>query len=163
MADMRRIFLKTTNYMGGWYFAGLIKLVLSRHKESKGHNLAVEMCLSIYGMECYEWLDLVKWVLNDWEGGDFPGLVLSSHNCWLVQVPCLWRIYRNKPGEIERSFQEMLDNLFVPMFEAMLCPEEHPEVADLLKHIVGIDSVDDEGAHEVSASMLWWAVFSNPF
>lgn len=151
MADMRRIFLKTTNYMGGRYFAELIKLVLSRHEESKGHNSAAEMRLSIYGMERHEWLDLAKWVLHDWEGGDFPGPVLSSHNRWLIQVPRLWRIYRNKPGaEGERSFQEMLDNLFIPMFEATLYPEEHPEVAELLKNIVGIDSVDDEGTHEVN-------------
>ena len=153
MADMRRIFLKTTNYMGGRYFAELIKIVLSRHEESKGHNSAAEMRLSIYGMERHEWLDLAKWVLNDWEGGDFPGPVLSSHNRWLVQVPRLWRIYRNKPGEGERSFQEMLDNLFIPMFEATLYPEEHPEVAELLKNIVGIDSVDDEGTNEVSDSL----------
>lgn len=153
MADMRRIFLKTTNFMNGRYFAELIKLVLSRHEESKGHNSAAEMRLSIYGMERHEWLDLAKWVLNDWEGGDFPGPVLSSHNRWLVQVPRLWRIYRNKPGEGKRSFQEMLDNLFIPMFEATLYPEEHPEVAELLTHIVGIDSVDDEGTHEVSVSL----------
>jgi hypothetical protein len=159
MADMRRIFLKTTNYMNGRYFAELIKLVLSRHEESKGHNSAAEMRLSIYGMERHEWLDLAKWVLTDWEGGDFPGPVLSSHNRWLVQVPRLWRIYRNKPGEGERSFQEMLDNLFIPMFEATLYPEEHPEVAELLTHIVGIDSVDDEGTHEVSVLLSCYECF----
>jgi AMP deaminase len=173
MADMRRIFLKTTNYMGGRYFAELIKLVLSRHEESKGHNSAAEMRLSIYGMERHEWLDLAKWVLHDWEGGDFPGPVLSSHNRWLIQVPRLWRIYRNKPGaEGERSFQEMLDNLFIPIFEATLYPEEHPEVAELLKNIVGIDSVDDEGTHEESCQQerpsewtsegtpsYWWQLY----
>jgi AMP deaminase len=102
-------------------------------------------------MERHEWLDLAEWMLRDWEGGKFPGPVLSSHNRWLVQIPRLWRIYRNKPGESDdRSFQEMLDNLFIPIFEASLYPEEHREVAELLKHIVGFDSVDDEGSHEVS-------------
>jgi len=42
----------------------------------------------------------------------------------------------------------MLDNIFLPMFEATLHPEQHPEVAELLKHVVGLDSVDDEGAQE---------------
>lgn len=109
------------------------------------------MRLSIYGMERHEWLDLAKWMLHDWEGGKFPGPVLSSHNRWLVQIPRLWRIYQNKPGKgDDRSFQDMLDNVFIPVFEATLYPEEHPEVAELLKHIVGFDSVDDEGSHEVS-------------
>lgn len=109
------------------------------------------MRLSIYGMERHEWLDLAKWMLHDWEGGKFPGPVLSSHNRWLVQIPRLWRIYQNKPGKSDdRSFQDMLDNVFIPVFEATLYPEEHPEVAELLKHIVGFDSVDDEGSHEVS-------------
>lgn len=101
-------------------------------------------------MERHEWLDLAKWMLHDWQGGDFPGPVLSSHNRWLVQIPRLWRIYRNKLGKNERSFQEMLDNLFIPVFEATLYPDEHPQVAELLKHIVGFDSVDDEGSQEVS-------------
>jgi AMP deaminase len=44
----------------------------------------------------------------------------------------------------------MLENLFCPLFEATLHPEQHPEVAELLNNIVGIDSVDDEGCLEVS-------------
>ena len=37
-----------------------------------------------------------------------------------------------------------------PIFEATVYPEEHPEVSELLKHIVAFDSVDDEGQMEVS-------------
>lgn len=162
MADMRRIFLKTTNYMGGKYFAELLKGVFARHESSKGHKSAVEMRLSIYGMERHEWLDLAKWMLRDWEG-EFPGPVLSSHNRWLIQIPRLWRIYRGKASN--RSFQEMLDNLFIPIFEATLYPDKHPEVAELLRNIVGFDSVDDEGAHEESCSNqrpLEWAQENNP-
>jgi AMP deaminase len=43
----------------------------------------------------------------------------------------------------------MLENIFTPMFEATLYPEKHPKLGECLKHIVGIDSVDDEGTHEV--------------
>lgn len=131
------------------YFAELTKIILSRHEAAKGHKSAAEMRLSIYGMERDEWLQLAKWVLRDWKGGDFPGPVLSSHNRWLVQVPRLWRLFSKKPGKADRSFLDMLENLFSPMFEATLHPEQHHEVAELLKHIVGFDSVDDEGSHEV--------------
>ena len=34
------------------------------------------------------------------------------------------------------------------MFAATLHPEEHPEVAEFLKHVCGFDSVDDESVHE---------------
>jgi len=134
------------------------------------------MRLSIYGMERVEWLHLARWVMRDWEGGENPGPVLSSHNRYLVQVPRLWRIYRAKkirsgpPGGrtvTEASFQDMLENIFVPMFEATLHPEkeENQLVAQFLEHVVGFDSVDDEGAPEDGCSCVRanaWRGPSNP-
>lgn len=105
------------------------------------------MRLSIYGMEREEWYKLAQWVLTSW-GGDFPGPVLSSHNRWIIQIPRLWRIYYIKHGE-QRTFQDMLENIFTPIFQATLKPEENPEIAELLTHIVAFDSVDDEGSPEV--------------
>jgi AMP deaminase len=148
MAQMRKIFLKTDNHINGRYFAELTKIVLSRHEQRKGHTSACEMRLSVYGMERNEWLNVAKWVLTDWKGGIYPGNMLSSRNRWMVQIPRLWRVYCKKGGGV--SFQNMLENLFIPLFEATLYPEEHPEVAELLNNIVGIDSVDDEGCLEVS-------------
>lgn len=161
MADMRRIFLKTSNHMGGRYFAELMKLVLSRHETGKGHVSAAEMRLSIYGMERHEWHDLAEWMLNDW-GGEFPGPVISTNNRWLIQIPRLWRIFRTKPGKNARTFLEMLENIFTPMFEATLYPNQHPKVAEVLKHIVGIDSVDDEGSSEVCCISTIFATSFGP-
>jgi len=149
ISDMRRIFLKTSNHMEGRYFAELMKIVMNRHEESKGHVSACEMRLSIYGMEREEWQELADWMLKDW-GGDFPGPVLSPNNRWMIQIPRLWRIYSSKPSISDAAFSDMLQNIFVPMFEATLEPQKHPKVAEVLKHIVGIDSVDDEGAAEDS-------------
>jgi len=97
-------------------------------------------------MERTEWQRLACWILHDWPG-DYPGKVLSTHNRWLIQVPRLWRIFCSK-GEGTRSFQDMLENLFSPLFEATLYPDDNPEIAEVLKHIVGFDSVDDEGSAE---------------
>jgi len=151
LADMRRMFLKTTNHIDGRFFAELLKLVLYRHENSKGHNSACEMRLSIYGMERHEWYDLSKWMLREWEHPDLPGNMISSHNRWMVQIPRLWRIYSKKPvppGAPPRSFLEMIENIFAPLFEATLYPDEHPEIAKAIQHIVGFDSVDDEGVLE---------------
>jgi AMP deaminase len=139
LADMRRIFLKTTNHIHGRFFAELLKIVIDRHEKSKGHTSACEMRLSIYGMERHEWYDLAKWVLTDWAPGDYysGGPMISTHNRWHIQIPRLWRIYSQKPmekdGQPQRSFREMLENLFVPLFEATMYPDEHPEVAELRK------------------------------
>lgn len=180
LAKMRQIFLKTNNHIKGRYFAELTKLVLSRHEASKGHNSAAEMRLSIYGMEPNEWLKLAEWVLNPWpdEVKDDnnnrsyynipPGPVLSSHNRWIIQVPRLWRIYSakgHKMGIQGRSFQDMIDNLFRPILEATLEPEKHPKVAEFLTHVVGFDSVDDEGVLEetcTNTSPAEWTTEKNP-
>jgi len=166
LAQMRQIFLKTNNHIEGRYFAELTKIVLARHEQAKGHASAAEMRLSIYGMEGDEWLKLARWVLRDWTGGVLPGNMISTHNRWLVQVPRLWRVYRSRGKDGDgRSFQDMLENLFGPLFDATLRPEEHPEVAELLTHIVGFDSVDDEGAPEApltSAEPSSWTSEENP-
>jgi AMP deaminase len=95
MADMRRIFLKSTNFNNGRYFAELLKIVLNRHETSKGHVSGVKMRLIIYGMEREEWHDLAEWLLTDW-GSEFPGNMISSSNRWMIQIPRLWRIFRMK-------------------------------------------------------------------
>jgi AMP deaminase len=129
------------------------------------------MRLSIYGMERHEWYDLACWTLNPWaESKDCPGPVLSPNNRWLIQIPRLWRIYSQKPRPVgstaERSFHEMIENLFVPIIEATLYPADHPEIAELLTHIVGFDSVDDEGTLEDATSnqrpIQWTMANKNP-
>jgi len=164
LAEVRRIFLKSNNHIGGRYFAELLKIVLNRHETSKGHTSAVELRLSIYGMEREEWDDLAEWMLKDWKG-DFPGPLLSASNRWMIQIPRLWRIFRMKPGRDGSGYNEMLENIFTPMFEATLYPERKPKLAEALKHIVGIDSVDDEGASEDACGCQrphLWTTPNNP-
>ncbi len=74
--------------------------------------------------------------------------MLSSNNRWLVQVPHLWLVYCQK-GRDDRSFQDMLKNLFCPLFNVMLHLEEHLEALELLWNIVGFNSIDDKGALEL--------------
>jgi AMP deaminase len=164
LAQIRKIFLKVENVLEGRYFAELTKIVCKRLEQSRGHKSAAEMRLSIYGMERDEWLKLARCVLRDWQG-DNPGPVLSTHNRWLVQVPRLWRIYKMKDSDGSRSFQDMMENLFAPIFEATLNPQDHPEIAELLIHIVGFDSVDDEGASEAPCTTCCpgsWTTEQNP-
>lgn len=46
------------------------------------------------------------------------------------------------------TFDEFLDNLFTPLFEATNDPDSHPELYRFLLNVSGIDSVDDESKPE---------------
>jgi AMP deaminase len=142
------------------YFAKSTKQVLQCHEKAKGHCSTTDMHLLIYGMESNEWTKLHRWILRNWEGGN----MLMFHNRWLVQVPRLWRVYYQK-GRGDRLFQDMLKNLFCPLFNATLHPEEHPEVSEFLSNIVGFVSVDIKGALESwlsFCSLLLWRREDNP-
>ena len=74
-----------------------------------GHRIFqnLELRLSIYGRSQDEWDKLATWAItND---------VHSDNNVWLIQVPRLYDIYRSTSNV--KSFQDILENLFKPLFE----------------------------------------------
>jgi len=133
---LREVFMKTDNYIGGKYFAKLIKEVFIDLEESKYQNL--ELRLSIYGRNINEWDKLADWTINN--------NVYSDNVRWLIQVPRLYDIYRaNKCVE---NFQEIITNLFQPLFEVTKDPNSHPSLHRFLQYVIGFDSVDDESKPE---------------
>ncbi|VIO88204.1 adenosine monophosphate deaminase, putative [Brugia malayi] len=135
-STLREIFIKTDNYVGGKYFADVLKEVLSDLEDSKYQH--AEPRLSIYGHNKEEWDKLAKWAIeND---------VYSVNARWLIQIPRLYDVYRSK--KMVRNFDEMLDNIFTPLFEVTNNPESHPHLFRFLQQISGIDSVDDESKLE---------------
>ncbi|XP_062396422.1 AMP deaminase 2 isoform X1 [Sardina pilchardus] len=133
---LREIFIKTDNHVEGKYFAHIIKEVMADLEESKYQN--VELRLSIYGRSRDEWDKLAKWAVKHG--------VYSDNVRWLVQVPRLFDVYHTKKQL--SNFQEMLENIFMPLFEATINPASHPELHLFLQHLVGFDSVDDESKPE---------------
>ncbi|XP_002735956.1 AMP deaminase 2 [Saccoglossus kowalevskii] len=133
---LREIFIKTNNFNNGKYFAHLLKEVASDLEESKYQN--AEYRLSIYGRDRSEWDELAKWAVKH--------QVYSDNVRWLLQIPRLFDIYRS--NKIVKNFQEMLDNIFMPLFEVTQNPESHPELHCFLRHVTGFDSVDDESKPE---------------
>uniref|UniRef100_A0A915BZG5 AMP deaminase n=1 Tax=Parascaris univalens TaxID=6257 RepID=A0A915BZG5_PARUN len=135
-STLREIFIKADNYVGGKYFAEVLKEVLSDLEDSKYQH--AEPRLSIYGHSKGEWDVLAKWAIkND---------VYSVNARFLIQVPRLYDVYRSK--NMVKSFDEILDNVFTPLFEVSNDPETHPELFRFLQQVSGIDSVDDESKHE---------------
>ncbi|KAG7247433.1 hypothetical protein CRUP_000977, partial [Coryphaenoides rupestris] len=133
---LREIFIKTDNHVEGKYFGHIIKEVMADLEESKYQN--VELRLSIYGRSRDEWDKLAKWAVMHH--------VYSDNVRWLVQVPRLFDVYHTKKQLC--NFQEMLENVFMPLFEVTVHPASHPELHLFLQHVVGFDSVDDESKPE---------------
>lgn len=129
---LREIFLKTDNYIKGKYLADITKQVFSDLENSK-----YQMCeyrISIYGRSIDEWSKLADWVIDN---------NLLSHNVrWLIQVPRLYDIYK-KTGLVT-SFQDIIKNLFQPLFEVSQDPSKNPKLHVFLQRVIGFDSVDDE-------------------
>lgn len=133
---MRTIFLKTDNLIKGRYLAELTKEVIADLESSKYQM--VEWRISIYGRNLDEWDNLAAWVVDN---------KLFSHNVrWLVQVPRLFDVY--KSSGLMDDFEQVIRNLFQPLFEVTKDPATHPKLFVFLQRVVGFDSVDDESKPE---------------
>lgn len=133
---LRTIFLKTDNHIQGRYLAEITKEVIADLESSKYQM--VEWRISIYGRTLDEWDKLAAWVVDN---------KLFSHNVrWLIQIPRLYDVYK-ATGMME-SFEEVIKNVFQPLFEVTKDPQSHPKLHIFLQRVIGFDSVDDESKVE---------------
>ncbi|CAO0803499.1 unnamed protein product [Mucor circinelloides] len=133
---LREIFMKTDNYIQGKYLAEITKEVVSDLESSKYQM--VEYRVSIYGRSIDEWDKLAKWVVNN--------KLFSANVRWLIQIPRLYNIY--KASNAINSFQDIITNVFEPLFEVTKDPSSHPELHVFLQRVIGFDTVDDESKPE---------------
>lgn len=133
---LRTIFLKTDNHLQGRYLAELTKEVISDLESSKYQM--VEWRISIYGRSMDEWDKLAAWVVDN--------KLYSPNVRWLIQVPRLYDVYKGS-GQME-SFDQVIKNLFQPLFEVTQDPSKHPKLHIFLQRVIGFDSVDDESKTE---------------
>ncbi|XP_041445650.1 AMP deaminase 3 isoform X2 [Xenopus laevis] len=134
-SELRDLYLKTENYIGGEYFARIIKEVAQELEESKYQY--TEPRLSIYGRVPEEWDSLAKWFIKH--------KLYSPNMRWIIQVPRIFDIFKSK--KILPDFGKMLENIFLPLFEATINPSDHKELYLFMNYVTGFDSVDDESKH----------------
>ena len=128
--------MKTDNFVKGRYLAELTREVISDLESSKYQM--VEWRISIYGKSINEWDKLATWVVDH---------KLFSHNVrWVVQIPRLFDVYMST--DLVQNFEQVLVNVFKPLFEVTKNPQSHPKLHIFLHRIVGFDSVDDESKIE---------------
>ena len=152
---LREVFIKQDNLIRGRFLAEITKEVISDLEANK-YQMA-EYRISIYGRRLAEWDTLASWVLNN--------RVVSKNVVWLIQIPRLYNVYKSQ-GTMQ-NFQQMLDNIFVPLFEATVDPSTHPALHTFLQLVVGFDMVDDESKPERRPSKHMrtpeeWDVNHNP-
>ncbi|XP_010558373.1 PREDICTED: AMP deaminase-like [Tarenaya hassleriana] len=133
---LREIFLKQENLIQGRFLAELTKQVFSDLAASK-YQMA-EYRISVYGRKMSEWDQLASWIVNN--------ELYSENVVWLIQLPRLYNVYKDM-GTVT-SFQNILDNVFIPLFEVTVDPDSHPHLHLFLKQVVGFDLVDDESKPE---------------
>jgi AMP deaminase len=152
---LREIFLKTDNFIKGRYLAELTKEVFEDLSVNKYQMM--EPRLSIYGRSKTEWSTLAKWI------------VVNDLNCdfsrWLIQIPRIYQVHRAS-GAIS-CFQDMLDNIFGPLFAVTADPSSDPDLHRFLCCIRAFDCVDDESkidhlASETAAAPSAWTNKKNP-
>ncbi|XP_054837636.1 AMP deaminase 1 isoform X1 [Eublepharis macularius] len=134
-SELRDLYLKTENAINGEYFATIIKEVGSDLEDAKYQY--AEPRLSIYGRSPEEWPKLANWFNQH--------RVYSPNMKWMIQVPRIYDVFRSK--NFLPHFGKMLENIFVPVFEATINPQDNKELSVFLRHITGFDSVDDESKH----------------
>lgn len=133
---LRTIFLKTDNDIKGRYLAEITREVMSDMESSK-YQMA-EWRISIYGRHPDEWDKLAAWVIDN--------KLFSPNVRWLIQIPRLYDVYQST-GLME-SFEQIVMNVFQPLFEVTKDPSSHPKLHVFLQRVIGFDSVDDESKPE---------------
>ena len=61
------------------------------------------------------------------------GIMFAYPFCLFPQIPRLYNVY--KEMGIVTSFQNMLDNIFLPLFEVTVDPDSHPHLHLFLKQV----------------------------
>ncbi|KAL8370985.1 hypothetical protein RB595_001032 [Gaeumannomyces hyphopodioides] len=133
---LRTIFLKSDNTIQGRYLAEITKEVIADLESSKYQM--VEWRISVYCRSLDEWDKLAAWVVDN---------KLFSHNVrWLIQIPRLYDVY--KASGMMDNMEQVIQNLFQPLFEVSRDPQSHPKLHVFLQRVIGLDSVDDESKVE---------------
>lgn len=97
-----------------------------------------EYRISIYGRAENEWDKLAAWVVDN--------KLFSPNVRWLIQVPRLYNVY--KATKTVENFEQVIQNIFKPLFEVTRDPSSHPKLHIFLQRVIGFDSVDDESKAE---------------
>jgi AMP deaminase len=135
---LREIFLKTSNFIKGKYMAEITQELMRSLEDTKYQS--AEYRISIYGRSPDEWTQLASWFIDN--------KIHSDNVRWLIQIPRLYEIFRESATPNLETFEDLLSNIFRPLFEVTRDPSSNPALHQFLQQVIGIDCVDDESKPE---------------
>lgn len=133
---LREVFLKYDNDVNGTFLAQITNEVYSDLCSNK--YSAAEYRVSIYGRSRAEWDRLAAWALDH--------SLVCENVVYHIQVPRLYSVYHE--NKLLTCFEDMLRNIFEPLFEVSRDPSSNPKLHRFLQLVVSFDSVDDESKVE---------------
>jgi adenosine deaminase len=84
----------------------------------------------------------------------YPNVKHTTHSH--LQVPRIYDLWK-RIGRAN-NFQEVLNNIFKPLFRVTIDPSSNPTLHEFLKEVSGFDSVDDESKLETGLTEETWEV-----
>jgi len=138
------VFLQWDNMLKGRFLAELTHELFKEYKKYKFQ--VSELRISVYGKDRGEWDRLQNW-FNTYK-------IYDQRVRWIVQIPQLYKVFRKQKNV--QNVQEMLDNIFQPLFEVTIDPSSNPGLHKVLLTVVGFDALDDEtGYHETTNAKIF--------
>ena len=131
---LRKIFLRYDNKIKGKFLLELTHKLFNKLIKSKYKYL--ELRISIHGRDKNQWNTLSEWIINK----NYP--LYCSNIRWMIQIPRNYQILEKKYDI--KNFNEVLDNIFEPLFDITLNPQKNYKLFTFMKMFIGFDSVDDE-------------------
>lgn len=134
--SIKDIFLEHDNQINGVFFAEVVKEVIQNIDKEK--YVLAEYRIPIDGASMNSWQVTAVWLSTN--------KIKSPRVRWVIQIAKEYTLLKSQG--IIKNFTEMLQNIFVPVVEATLHPENFPEISDFLANTVAFDIANNEDNNE---------------
>ncbi|ELP90521.1 AMP deaminase, putative [Entamoeba invadens IP1] len=141
--ELRDLFLTTNNFLDGEYFCEFLKQTQFNKKKITS-NIKTEMHLCLYGRKMSELEDIAKIVIKE-------DIIREDSNKFSIQIPRKYSELK-KAGDVT-CFEDVLRNIFEPIFLSTLNPDKYPELTHFLNNVGAFDCKGDEMEYEGKLSI----------
>ncbi|ELP88097.1 AMP deaminase, putative [Entamoeba invadens IP1] len=140
--ELRNLFLTTNNLDGGKYLGELLKETWFNGNQTR--SIKMEIGLGLNGGNKTDVERLAKMLYR-------AGILQSKDHLLSIQV--VREYAKLKHQNIISCFEKIICNIFGPLFEATLNPENNFEVSELLKRVGSFDTKGDESVYSVDGNL----------
>jgi AMP deaminase len=138
------VFLQYDNYIGGRFYAEILRKVFVNFPK---YNVYSEIRVPVFGVSYLQWSTLANWI-------DKYDLLNDDRVQWVIEV---WALSSANANLTEvHNYEDVLSNIFLPLFEATVNPQSNPTLSRILKYMTFFDNDSGEGIE--SSPFFDWAI-----